>query len=306
LDKFDGDKKWDAQSWEFLFKNAGFSTSNPNVCLVVFFNYTDMGLVLEKLEDSSDWGTPHFCFWVKPNASNTGGLRYVSAVETFFVCYKSSCTNQYWNFGTAPADRLNFIEMDSVSKGERVLTHNGKAFQCQKPVALLVSIFKHHCVAGSTILDLGAGSGSAEIAALAAGCNVVGLEIHNKTFALAKKRVLTSFDFFEKSNFYFDDGDNYQSVNEEIEGSPQNPDLGSIEDRDDELETEDDEETIASQQTPTPLCVCCVCTQTMENSADFGSCMVCTQPMHKSCTTAPQLGGDASRNILCSINCGEE
>jgi len=220
LDKFDGDKKWDAQSWEFLFKNAGFSTSNPNVCLVVFFNYTDMGLVLEKLEDSSDWGTPHFCFWVKPNASNTGGLRYVSAVETFFVCYKSSCTNQYWNFGTAPADRLNFIEMDSVSKGERVLTHNGKAFQCQKPVALLVSIFKHHCVAGSTILDLGAGSGSAEIAALAAGCNVVGLEIHNKTFALAKKRVLTSFDFFEKSNFYFDDGDNYQSVNEDIEGSP--------------------------------------------------------------------------------------
>jgi len=269
-----------------------------------------MGIVSKMLDESSYWGKPHFCFWMKPNASNAGGYRYVSAVETFLICYKSSCAgiNQYWNFDTSPTDRLNFVQMDSISKTERVLKPNGKAFQCQKPVALLASIFAHHCPPGSTILDLGTGSGSAEIAALASGCNVVGLEMHKKTFALTKKRIVASFDLFEESGVYFDDplieGSEYSDG--EVGESAETTHLGAG-GGDEELETDVEEyDGACTPSSPPPTFNCCVCMKMMDESSDFGACLVCSQKMHLSCTAAPDLGDALTQNVICSLTCGED
>ena len=66
---------------------------------------------------------------------------------------------------------------------------NNAIHPTQKPVALPVTIIKTYTNEGETVLDFTMGSGSTGVACKNTGRNFIGIELDEKYFEIAKKRI---------------------------------------------------------------------------------------------------------------------
>lgn len=193
LDKFEGDsEEWDLSQWSSVLQTAGVESSDTG-CLVVFFNFWSAGVVKEAILKSQYWGVPIYCIWHKENAYNTGGYRLVNSCESFLICHKKGENNRsYWSFESAATSRDNCFIFNSPTAPELQIdpTTGHPYLRCQKPVQLYFDIFSKLAPPIESILDLGIGTGTAEIAAILCGRNVIGFEKDPTMIACASARIL--------------------------------------------------------------------------------------------------------------------
>lgn len=109
-------------------------------------------------------------------------LHFINSTESWIYFINNARTGTYNNGGKALHD---FIEMPVASKGERSF---GK-HPTQKPVALMSHFVETLSNPGDTVLDPFMGSGSTGVAALKAGRRFVGVELDERYFEMAKRRM---------------------------------------------------------------------------------------------------------------------
>ena len=93
--------------------------------------------------------------------------------------------NQTYRYSSSYNDKLHYPR--SVQRINRDRTKN--AHPTQKPVALLEYLIKTYTNVGETVLDFTMGSGSTGVAAKNLNRNFIGIELDEKYFEIAKKRI---------------------------------------------------------------------------------------------------------------------
>lgn len=169
-----------------LMNQLSAVNKRDNCYLVFFCSPWQMGQVRKVLMESA-YKQVMPLHWFKPNANQTGLFRYIPAVEYAVVAYKGDRKAAHVGLANPPEERLNVIDCKSVTAPFRYM---GEVLNpCQKPVDLIVHIIRHHCPQGGRILSLGFGSGTDIIAALSAGCDVIGVEADARQFSGAVERI---------------------------------------------------------------------------------------------------------------------
>lgn len=174
------------------------------------------------------WRQSQEIVWEKHNGSNFHADRFKRVHELVVQLYRSDVPWEgvykkpvYTNDATARTVRrkrrpthTGHIEAASYSSedgGPRLMTsvlyerscHGYAQHPTQKPLGILRTLIEYSCPTGGTVLDLFAGSGSTLIAAVANGCNAIGVEIEEKYCEIAARRLSQanlSFDPMAQSN----------------------------------------------------------------------------------------------------------
>ncbi|GBG72083.1 hypothetical protein CBR_g11017 [Chara braunii] len=133
--------------------------------------------------------------WCKPNVTNPGGPRLVSATEYCVLAYYSQTGQRemaHYNFD--PTDpRHNFQLFNDVTQKYQ---HPGGGVLCpyQKPYSLYSWLVNKFSPAGACILDGFSGSGTGAIACVKANWNCLVVEINTKCTKGIATRLLTDID----------------------------------------------------------------------------------------------------------------
>ena len=207
--------KWDSvipfePMWEQLKR-----ITKPNGAIVLFGSEPfSSALRMSNIKQYKyDW------IWEKDNG--TGFLNAkkqpLKVVETISVFYKSQCSyNPQMRLGYKPYKTThgatkteNYGKQTgaiSVSNGERYPLNlikfprdkTNKIHPTQKPVALLEYLIKTYTNEGETVLDNTFGSGSTGVAAVNLNRNFIGMEMDDKYFEIAIKRIKDAQTLFSK------------------------------------------------------------------------------------------------------------
>lgn len=106
-----------------------------------------------------------------------------------FLNMESEIANSYY-----PFDVLQFRCVNQQSRSKRF-------HPTQKPEALVSYLVKSYTGGGETVLDFCMGSGTTGVAAVSAGRNFIGMEINDKYFKIASKRIEDSRSQCKLENF---------------------------------------------------------------------------------------------------------
>ncbi len=136
--------------------------------------------------------------WHKPNAPQA--VRNVPRATTELIWLFEKAPGLNWKAIDTGLVVMPMLSAGCVSTGERILADDGSAaHQAQKPLALMRWLLG---VGGTTILDPFMGSGTTGVAAVKLGRRFIGIEIEEKYFDIACRRIQAALDapdlFIEK------------------------------------------------------------------------------------------------------------
>lgn len=99
----------------------------------------------------------------------------------------------------------NFVQPSDILKFDVVPNRNGKLHPTQKPIALLEYLIKTYTNENEIVLDNCMGSGSTGVACKLTNRNFIGIELDEKYFDIAKKRIEKDYSAEQIKNAYNDD-----------------------------------------------------------------------------------------------------
>lgn len=128
--------------------------------------------------------------WHKTNPMPRNmNLHFINSVEGWIYFINESKTGTFNNNGRAVHD---FIETSVVSKNEKAF---GK-HPTQKPESLFEHFIEKLTNPGDTVLDPFMGSGTAGVVSKRSNRKFIGIELSEKYFDIAKKRIDVEYDLF--------------------------------------------------------------------------------------------------------------
>lgn len=155
----------------------------PTGNLFIFTSYNQLGRWYECLDHKFD--TSNFMIWHKTNpAPKIFKAGFLNSCEMIFTCWNKRHT---WNF-ISQAEMHNFIESPICMRPERLSDPKHPA---QKPVAILKKLLQIASNPGDIVFDPFMGVGSTGVAALDLGRRFIGVELDERYFAAAKKRIVS-------------------------------------------------------------------------------------------------------------------
>jgi hypothetical protein len=161
----------------------------------VFFTYCrpyEMQAIKEIMEDFGyKSGHPMYIYKVGQNA---GGLKqFIFAVDTGFIAYRPSKDKVQWCGPQNPLQRHNMIFVPNM-KDKRLKAQDGTIVnKTEKHPLVTRALCARFCKKGDYVLIAGTGAGGDVEGALAAGCNVVGIEKDAYQFSQTNDRVFKLF-----------------------------------------------------------------------------------------------------------------
>lgn len=153
----------------------------PTGNLFIFTSYNQIGRWYSCLDHKFD--TSNFMIWHKTNpAPKIFKAGFLNSCEMIFTCWNKKHT---WNF-ISQAEMHNFIETPICMQPERLREPKHPA---QKPVSVLKKVIKIASNENDIVFDPFMGVGSVGVAALYLNRKYIGVEIDEKYFVAAKKRI---------------------------------------------------------------------------------------------------------------------
>ena len=140
----------------------------------VIFHDQKQSTNLSNIASESGWNLKRFIFWDKGDSGINPRRNFVNCVEVAAFFVKKNYT---WNGGGATRNIFRFNRRPTPFH------------PTQKPVSLMAWIILTITNPGDTILDPFMGSGTTGVACVQTGRNFIGIEIDEKYFAIAQKRI---------------------------------------------------------------------------------------------------------------------
>ncbi len=156
----------------------------PTGNLFIFTSYNQLGRWYNSLDHRFD--SSNFMIWHKTNpAPKIFKAGFLNSCEMIFTCWNKKHT---WNF-ISQSEMHNFIESPICMRPERLSNPKHPA---QKPVSILKKMIEIASNKDDIIFDPFMGVGSIGVAALNLDRRFIGIEIDEKYFNAAKKRIDTT------------------------------------------------------------------------------------------------------------------
>jgi site-specific DNA-adenine methylase len=176
----------------------------PTGNLFIFTSYNQLGRWYNCLDHIFD--TSNFMIWHKTNPPpKIFKAGFLNSCEMIFVCWNKKHT---WNF-ISQKDMHNFIESLICMRPERISDPKHPA---QKPVSILKKLIEIASNKDDIVFDPFMGVGSTGVAALNMNRKFIGIELNNKYFEAAKKRInAMTLDNQEENNMANEPQINYQT-----------------------------------------------------------------------------------------------
>jgi len=160
-------------------KSASMTSGNPPV-VIIHIPARQIGLVTEVLEENGYCATPFA--WLNARATDTGGGRFNSALQFIVIGTHGKtggCVGKPFVHFNAPSsdprDRMNFYQ--TGWHPGMATKHDGTVINpSEKPVHLLIHLFRLLGQPGGTVVDLCAGSCSALPAAWLTGRRYIAVD----------------------------------------------------------------------------------------------------------------------------------
>ena len=176
---------WDHQlTWdEFsdILKQVDVLQKAEKYCVIFWHKPDDTHIIRDVLEKRSYKELTHFYWHKTGHYTPTPTFTYTSSMEMCTIAYTPNRKECPQNLPLDPRKRHNFVDMPAVSV---YMKHDDGTVinECQKPVELAKLLISNHISPGGNVLVLGTGAGGEVMGAVAAQCNVVGVEKDPKQF----------------------------------------------------------------------------------------------------------------------------
>ena len=185
------DTRFTSEQLNRLVANINAVNTARHTTLMVKMN-PDQHAELKAILLNNGWSDVCWGVWIKPDATNSGGSRMVSACEHILFAYKGGRGAASWYCSTNPIKRQNVFKYPLVRNKITDIATGRPVNSCQAPIGLSRHLIKLHTPPGGNVLALCDGVGWGLMGGFEHGANVVSIEVSSKQTEVAFQRLCSA------------------------------------------------------------------------------------------------------------------